>query len=98
MIPETFSELRIEFSTVLDEVNQSEDPTFRNALIAHARSVLDEAITRWQEELAVLHGMLESLSKADSERIKLATTKRRNANSKVRTRAGKSSGRRVSQM
>ena len=98
MIRETFSELHIEFTTVLEEVNQSDDPTFRKALIAHARNVLDEAVRLWQDELAVLHGMHENLSKADSKRIKLAAATGRNANSKVRTRERNSSGRRVSQV
>ena len=84
MIAETLSELYIEFITILEEVNLSENPTRRKALIRHARRVFHKSVGTWQEELVVLNCMLQSLSKADSQLVKLVASTR-----------GKSGSRRV---
>jgi hypothetical protein len=74
MISETLSELNFEFIAILEEVHLSDDSTYRNALIAHARHVFREAVGTWQEELTVLNTMLQSLINADTHQMKSAVT------------------------
>jgi hypothetical protein len=85
-VTEALAELYLEFATMLEEANRSDNLNYRKALIKHSSDVLDKAVVAWREELAVLRGMFQSLHSAESDRIELAAMRRATRNRRMKPR------------